>query len=444
MTAQFPTTIPVYSNPTASMTLGSADHAGLHDNVNDDVVQIATKIGSGSSVPSAGTVFRGTGVGTSGWGALVNADVSATAGLDLSKLAPGIPEANPFLNPFAQINQRLGSVGVAMATDVVFIDGWRYRKSGAMVHTGSVHASSPTVSQSVPYSSQSIGLTCTTVDSSIAAGDFCTLGQSIEGFVWLPWYTRTVTLSFWVYGAVTGTHCVALRNYGTAGAADRSYIAEYTISAANTWEFKTITVSAVPSGGTWDLANGRGLEVTWALAAGSTYQTTAGAWNTGNFYATSNQVNECAGLTSFRIWAPKFTLGSFAVPAAFRPPGFEYNFIERYYEFSNNYTTPFRTTNAAPSFIVATSIPTGSYYLSPYFHVRKRATPAVATATWNDSGVTTLNASSNSSGTSFGTNSAVPGGANQNFFLVQNSSGGTLSAASGFAIMQWEANADTP
>lgn len=42
----FPTTLPLYSNPTAAMTLGEAVHDQLHTLVNNDVVAIATKVGT--------------------------------------------------------------------------------------------------------------------------------------------------------------------------------------------------------------------------------------------------------------------------------------------------------------------------------------------------------------------------------------------------------------
>lgn len=79
MTAVFPGAIPTYTNPTASMTLGSADHVALHSNVQDDVVQLATKLGRTGSVPAANQVLRGTGAGTSAFGAIQTGDLAAGA-----------------------------------------------------------------------------------------------------------------------------------------------------------------------------------------------------------------------------------------------------------------------------------------------------------------------------------------------------------------------------
>ncbi len=146
---------------------------------------------------------------------------------------------------------------------------------------------SPTVAQANIYSVNAYQVAVTTADASIAAGDFYTITQRIEGYNFANIAQRSFTLSFWVKAVKTGIYCVSFVNSG----ADRSYVAEYTINVTNTWEYKTITVTASPSAGTWNYTNGIGLSVNFALACGSTFQTTANAWNTGNFLGTSNQVN---------------------------------------------------------------------------------------------------------------------------------------------------------
>jgi len=54
---------------------------------NDAIIAIETKIGTGASTPTANTVMRGTGTGTSAYGQIVNGDVSASAAIAHSKLA---------------------------------------------------------------------------------------------------------------------------------------------------------------------------------------------------------------------------------------------------------------------------------------------------------------------------------------------------------------------
>jgi hypothetical protein len=120
--------------------------------------------------------------------------------------------------------------------------------------------------------------TVTTADSSIGSTQYYFLQQKIEGFnvADLAWGTasaQTVTVSFWVRSSLTGTFAGSLVNDG----ATRSYPFTYTISAANTWEQKSVTIPGDTTG-TWLTNNGIGLRVYFNIGAGSSYTTTAGAW----------------------------------------------------------------------------------------------------------------------------------------------------------------------
>lgn len=106
-----------------------------------------------------------------------------------------------------------------------------------------------------------------------STGYFCSLSQIIEGFNIADCYNTSVTLSFWVRSSVTGTYSVTFGNANSVGFGDgaRFYVANYTISAANTWEQKTITVplNTGTASGTWNTTNGSGLGVVWNLGAES-------------------------------------------------------------------------------------------------------------------------------------------------------------------------------
>lgn len=59
------TTLP---NPGANSFTNSPDHATLHSTENDAIKAIETKLGTGSSTSTGGTVLTGNGTGTSAWG----------------------------------------------------------------------------------------------------------------------------------------------------------------------------------------------------------------------------------------------------------------------------------------------------------------------------------------------------------------------------------------
>ena len=173
----------------------------------------------------------------------------------------------------------------------------------------------------------------TTADTSIAAGDLTATGYRIEGYDYAQLAGGNATLSFWVKGTKTGIHCVAFQN----SAGNRSYVAEYTINTTATWEKKTITVPLTETGGTWDYTNGIGLAIVWTLASGTTFQTTKDTWQTGNYVATSNQVNACDNVANdFRITQVQLEKGDTATPFEYRHFEEEIALCQRYYEKSYN------------------------------------------------------------------------------------------------------------
>jgi len=206
------------------------------------------------------------------------------------------------------------------------LDRWVFGPTGAMVCTISQDADVPN-----DTFQSSLKVDVTTADTSIAAGDVAQLIQRIEGYNVRDLIGTTFTLSFWVKSPKTGTHCVGFRN---ASIPDRSYVKEYTVSAANTWEYKTLTVSGgLITAGTWNWTNGSGLDVCFTLACGTTYQTTADAWQTGNFIATANQVNVMDSTANdFYITGVQLEPGTVATPFERRSYGQEFSLCQRYYE----------------------------------------------------------------------------------------------------------------
>ena len=148
-----------------------------------------------------------------------------------------------------------------------------------------------------------------------AAADVYVLGQRVEGYniADLAWGTanaKTVTLSFWVQSSATGTFGGSLAN----ASINRCYVFSYTISSANTWEYKTITVSGDTSG-TWLTTNGTGIILWFNFASGSTNLGTAGSWGSSFFYGPTGAVNVLANNgATFYLTGVQLEVGTKATP----------------------------------------------------------------------------------------------------------------------------------
>jgi hypothetical protein len=166
----------------------------------------------------------------------------------------------------------------------------------------------------------------------VQAAEVFAIRQAIEGLnisdlAWGTASAAAVTLSFWVRSSLTGTFGGALRNSG----ATRSYPFSYTISAANTWEQKTITIAGDTSG-TWLTTNGIGIELDFSMGTGATLSGTAGAWAGANYTSATGATSVVAtnGAT-FYITGVQVEKGSIATSFDYRDYGRELMMCQRYF-----------------------------------------------------------------------------------------------------------------
>jgi hypothetical protein len=233
---------------------------------------------------------------------------------------------NRILNGGMVIDQRNAGASVSITTGTFVVDRFKgFRSGGAATISGQRSTTAP-----VGFNN-SVVLTVGT-GAAPGATDYTQFDQNIEGYnvADLGWGTanaQAVTLSFWVRSSVTGTFGVAFRN----DAGNRSYVASYTISAANTWEYKTVTVPG-DTAGTWLADNNSGIKMTFDLGVGSTYSNTAGVWAGANFFGLTGGVKlaTTSGAT-FYITGVQLEAGSVATPFERRPYGTELALCQRYY-----------------------------------------------------------------------------------------------------------------
>ena len=185
---------------------------------------------------------------------------------------------------------------------------------------------------------------------SVGSAEQYIFGQPIEGLnvTHLEWGTSsaaTVTLSFYVRSSLTGTFGGSLQN----SAFDRSYPFSYTISTANTWERKTITIVGDTSG-TWLKTNGVGIRVGFSLGAGSSVSGTAGAWASGNFVSATGATSVVGtNAATLYITGISLEIGEQATPFEHRSFGDELKQCERYYEKTYEYGTVAGTPESYPT-----------------------------------------------------------------------------------------------
>lgn len=231
-----------------------------------------------------------------------NSDITSLAGVATVNAAPLLHH-----NDIVNGDFRIAQAGTGFTAPVIWaydLDGW----NNVNTSTAVFNAERAVGSTSGRYARQ---VTITTVDTVIAIGDVLADLTAIEGFNIEKYIGKTFTVAFRARVPVAGIHCVALRNSG----ADRSYVKEITFPAANVWQDCSFTVvGGLPTAGTWNYTNGVGLLLSFTHLCGTTFQTTPDAWNTGNFIATVNQVNDCATLSN--VWSmEKVTLNLGTVAA---------------------------------------------------------------------------------------------------------------------------------
>jgi hypothetical protein len=237
---------------------------------------------------------------------------------------------NRLINSAMVIDQRnAGALMNPMADSTYYLDRWR--ASSSQASKLSIGQNAGSVTPPAGFTNY-MGFTSLSAYS-ITSTDIFGIAQNIEGFnvADLGWGTanaQPVTLSFWVRSSLTGTFGGSFRN----SASSRSYPISYTISSANTWEYKTITVAGDTSG-TWLTTNGIGILLFFSLGSGSTYSGTAGSWS-GSVYTSSTGATSVVGTNgaTFYITGVQLEKGSTATSFDYRPYGTELQLCQRYYQ----------------------------------------------------------------------------------------------------------------
>ena len=239
----------------------------------------------------------------------------------------GLGMKNRIINGNMAIDQRNNGSSATANANAYFVDRLQLQASGSPpVLTGQRVTDAP---NDFKYSMK---FTTNATTDTLTASEAVTPRQNIEGFNVADFNfgnanAKEFTVSFWVKGSVTGTYGFCVMNAGF----NRHYVTTYNINSANTWEKKTITLTADTSG-TWDATTGVGVRIMFPIDTGPDMETTTTeTWGTGDYRRTSSCVKLLqTSSATWQITGLQDELGSTATPFENRMYGTELALCQRY------------------------------------------------------------------------------------------------------------------
>lgn len=284
---------------------------------------------------------------------------------------------NRIINGNMMVSQRANTtLQVGVASNIFLID--RFRLGGNGFTGGKVDVQKvtdgPTTEAGIIRNS--LKITVNTAQS-ITSGDNILLstmleGQDIADFGMGTSAAKTITLSFYVKSSNTGTYAVEFGDDISAG-----YTSTYTITQANTWERKSVTIPGTTIGANWTTDNTFSARANWTLGAGSSVTGTPNQWNSTIAYQVAgctNFISQAAGST-WQITGIQLELGSTATTFENRPYSTELQMCQRYYY---QYSNAGLSDNVYFRSPYVSSPPNSSASVEMYFPVTMRSAPSVS------------------------------------------------------------------
>lgn len=346
---------------------------------------------------------------------------------------------NRIINGDMWVDQRKegGTYSVAAGTTVKTVDRYTGTSNGTAAF--SVARASATPPTGYQFYTR---ITTTTANASPASGDFTNFLQPIEGINLKDILQATSyapsSLSFWVRSSLTGTFGVGILN--TANTPVHSYIGQYTINSANTWEYKTISIPLDNSGGSNTFSySDYSTQIRFDLGSGTGRESTANAWQisaSAGWRASGNvKVTGTNGAT-WDITGLQFEAGATATAFESAPYEFQLHHCQRYFEKSYKIGTAISTSESSNQYIIsAAQFNTTSMESATIpFKTRKRLVPSVTL--YQSDGSSNNWQWINTSGTTTVRTSTVPEIVEGGFCIRQT------TAVEYFAAGHWSADAE--
>ena len=277
---------------------------------------------------------------------------------------------NRIINGDMWIDQRNAGASVTQNTTGIYtVDRWQ--AYGAVTSKFTIQQNAGSVTPPAGFTNY---LGCTSSSAyTVGASEGFNISQQIEGFNtadfgWGAAGAATVILSFWVRSSLTGTFGGALQN----SAQNRTYPFTYTISAANSWEQKSVTIVGDTSGA-WLTNNGIGIRVYFSLGAGATWSAAAGSW-TSSFVLSATGATSVVGTNgaTFYITGVQLEAGTVATPFERRSYGQELALCQRYF-FAGDTGQTYNPGPAGGNDFISVAV---------HFPVQMRTAPTMSSGAW--------------------------------------------------------------
>ena len=309
-------------------------------------------------------------------------DGSAAATLSSLNGGPLSGARNRIINGDMRLDQRNAGASVTPTGNAYTLDRWSAGADVASKYSIQQVSDAPS---GFAFSAKITSLSAYTVGSTETFGLF----QYIEGFnsadlVFGTASAKTITVSFWVKSSLTGTFGGSIQNSGYT----RSYPFSYTISAANTWEQKSVTIPGDTTG-TWvGATNGQGILLYFSVGSGSSRANTAGAWTGTQYSFGATGATSVVGTNgaTFYITGVQLEAGSVATPFERRSYSIEQLLCARYYHTNVEIgTLPSKGGGSYFDGVIASVVNSGTTESTAYrFPVPMRTVPTISIWTPNN------------------------------------------------------------
>lgn len=205
---------------------------------------------------------------------------------------------NYVLNPAFQINQ--ANIGTVTTSGAHLMEGWRVGFGNTAVVSFSRVAS--VTQRGSPYRLRAV---VSTADATLTTTDHCHIMGRLESVKSYPFgwgnasLAKPAVMNFG-WRSPAGTYSFNIRDSDL----DYGYITSFTVAAgqANTDVYFTIPIPAPPAGagGPWPVANDSnlGLQFSFGIAFGPTYQTATPGWQGGSVYSLNTMTNGLAAVSN--------------------------------------------------------------------------------------------------------------------------------------------------